>query len=144
MKRRKGYLEAYFTVEASLLLPVVIGSIIFVICFLLFFYNRCLMEQELSMISIKATQSSAQTPEELEQELKTWRDENLTDKQYAWEMASVSMSRKQNRFEFRREGKLLIGERLWKAEVTGSAPVLNPAAVIRLCRRLYLNLEEKG
>ena len=36
MKMRKRKVKAYFTVEASLVLPIVIGSIIFVICFLLY------------------------------------------------------------------------------------------------------------
>ena len=52
MKKHKGSIEAYFTVEASLVMPVVIGSVIFVICFLLYWYNRCLMEQDLSVMAV--------------------------------------------------------------------------------------------
>lgn len=144
MNGRKKYVEAYFTVEASLVLPVVIGSVIFVICFLLFFYDRCLMEQDVAMISIRASQSQAQSPEELEKELVTWRQQYLAEKEYAWEMSTIVMSRKQNRIEFEREGKLLMGERVWTAKVTGSALELHPASILRLCRRIYLGLEEKG
>ena len=61
MKKHKGSIEAYFTVEASLVMPVVIGSVIFVICFLLYWYNRCLMEQDLSVMAVKASQSEAKT-----------------------------------------------------------------------------------
>ena len=38
--------SAYMTVEAALIIPIVMGSILFVVYMMLFQYNRCLLEQD--------------------------------------------------------------------------------------------------
>lgn len=143
MKHKKG-VDAYFTVEASLVMPVVIGSVIFVICFLLYWYNRCLMEQDLSMIAVKAAQSEAGTPEEMKQDLRGWRDKSMTEKHYAWEMSEVTMSKEKNWITFRRNGTLLMGDRIWRADAEGKASRINPAALLRILRRMHVDTEENG
>lgn len=144
MGKNKKRVGTYFTVEASLVLPVVIGSIIFIISFLLFWYNRCLMEQELAMIAVKASQSEAQTPEELERELREWRGECLTDKYYAWDVETIISSRKNNWLEFRRKGNLIMGETTWKADASGKALRISVAPFLRTCRKLIAGMGGKG
>ena len=133
--KKRGKLDAYFSVEASLVLPMVVGSIIFVVCFLLFWYNRCLMEQNLNGLAVKASQSDSGSMEELKRELGKWQDEYLTDKHYAWEAGEVVTSLRLNWYEFKQDGKLLLGDRTWKAQVTGKAMRIHPTPFLRLCRR---------
>lgn len=144
MKKHKGSIEAYFTVEASLVMPVVIGSVIFVICFLLYWYNRCLMEQDLSVMAVKASQSEAKTPEELGKDLRGWREKDMKEKHYAWEMSEVSMSKEKNWITLRRNGKLLMGDRVWRADASSKASQINPASLLRVIRRMRVSTEEKG
>ena len=144
MKMWKRKVKAYFTVEASLVLPVVIGSIIFVICFLLYWYNRCLMEQDVSMYTIRAAQMPRLTAEDMPREMTAWRREYLTDKHYAWKNSDLHISLKQSEIKITRTGKLMLGDRIWNAEVACTARRMDPTGFLRLCRRLeQKDLEEK-
>lgn len=51
---RQKRCAAYFTVEAVMILPFVIWIIGLVIYLMLFQYNRCLMEQDLGMVLLRA------------------------------------------------------------------------------------------
>lgn len=44
--------NAYFTVEAALVLPIVIAALLFVIYMMLFQYDRCLLEQDMGAIAL--------------------------------------------------------------------------------------------
>ena len=44
--------NAYFTVEAALVLPLVTGAILFVIYTMLFQYDRCLLEQDIGALAL--------------------------------------------------------------------------------------------
>lgn len=144
MKWRKKGLGAYFTVEASLVLPVVIGSIVFVICFLLFWYNRCLMEQDLATYAVKTAQSRAGNVEDVEKELRDWKKEYMTEKYYAWELEDLTMSIRHDWVELRRGGRLMMGERLWKADASCGTLRMHPASYLRICRRLNVSTKKKG
>ncbi len=142
--RKQKSIQAYFTVEASLLLPTVIGSIVFVICFLLFWYDRCLMEQDLTMLAVKAVQSDSEKEEDVSGELRKWKSENLTEKYYAWQLGEAKMSKERNWIEIKREGWLWMGDRIWKAKATGGGMQIHPVPYLRTCRKLRLSAEENG
>ena len=61
--------NAYFTVEAALVLPVVIGAILFVIYMMLFQYDRCLLEQDIGGIALWGSIVEASDTAELEQKV---------------------------------------------------------------------------
>ncbi len=42
--KRNGSVSAYFTVEAALVMPIVLGCYLFVILFLMYIYERCIWE----------------------------------------------------------------------------------------------------
>ena len=44
--------EGYLTLEAALILPMLIAAILFVIYMLVFQYNRCLLEQDLGAMAL--------------------------------------------------------------------------------------------
>lgn len=53
MKRQSKY-EGFFSVEAALILPMVLGVYLFLIVMLFIQYDRCLLEQDMASIMIKA------------------------------------------------------------------------------------------
>lgn len=143
MKKEKRRAQAYFTVEASLVLPIVIASLVFTICFLLFCYNRCLMEQDVAMLSVRTASYGARSVGTMEPKIGAWQKEYLTDKYYAWEMEDYVMSYSGNKRTITRSGKLLMGDRLWKASAESEITRVQPVTFVRLCRRLDQNGEAK-
>ena len=139
MKRKKGMgvgkVRGYFTVEASLVLPMVIGTILFVIYAQLYLYDRCLMDQETAMLSVQIVKDDRGNAEEKGQVLKKWQADNLTDKYVGWKMENLRITRKQDRISLEREGRLLTDHALWNANVLYENRVLRPASFLRLCRR---------
>ena len=138
-----GGVKAYFTVEASLVMPMVIGSIIFIMGFLLFWYNRCLMEQDLSMLTVKGSQVKAEDPESFLGELRDWQLGNFSEKYYGWAREGITYSRERNVIRLSEKGKMILGDRVWKAEVTGKALRMNAASFLRTCRRTSMALEDE-
>ena len=135
--------KAYFTVEASLVMPIVIGSIIFVMGFLLFWYNRCLMEQDLSMLTVKGSQIKEEDPEKFLEELRDWQREYFPEKYYGWTRGEITYSRERNVIRLNEKGKMILGDWVWKAEVTGKASRMNVASFLRTCRRTSMALEDE-
>ncbi|MBE5861320.1 MAG: hypothetical protein E7295_00545 [Lachnospiraceae bacterium] len=142
-KEKRHGAGAYFTVEASLVLPIVLGSLIFVICFLLFWYNRCLMEQNTAILTVSVAQVGETSREARQKQLLQWQTGYVTNKHYAWKMSDIHLAVQNKEVQVSRSGQLLLGDRLWRAEASYDALIMNPTAFLRLCRRINLHLEEK-
>lgn len=140
--RRRANVRAYFTVEVTLVMPMIIGSILFIIGFLLFWYNRCLMEQDLNMLVVKGSQIREDDPEKYMEELRDWQQENFGEKYYGWIDEGMEYSREQNKIRLNKRGKMILGDRVWKAEATGTASQINAPVFLRVCRRAKQELEE--
>lgn len=53
MRKQTNY-EGFFSVEAALIMPIVLGVYVFLIVMLFLQYDRCLLEQDMASIMIKA------------------------------------------------------------------------------------------
>lgn len=62
--KKTNKVDAYFTVEAVLVLPLVLMMIVFVMYLWFFQYNRCLLEQDVGMLALKGTTLQDVTTEE--------------------------------------------------------------------------------
>ena len=102
------------------------------------------MEQDLATYTIKASGSRAVNMEELNQELRDWKKEYVTDQYYAWEMEDIMVSIKHDWMELKREGKLMMGELLWKANASEGTLRMHPASYLRTYRKIYVSSEKKG
>lgn len=51
--QRKNY-KAYFTVEAAVLYPIVLGVIVLMTYLLFFQYDRCLLEQDMGRAAVRS------------------------------------------------------------------------------------------
>lgn len=81
MKRHRD-ISGYFSVEAALVLPMVLGVYLFLIGVLFVQYDRCLLEQDMASMLIKADEYSGTPRQRLEylQELSALWDRE----QYLW------------------------------------------------------------
>ena len=55
--------DAYFTVEAAMVFPFVMGAVLFTIFMFIFQYDRCLMEQDIGMLVLYASNLSMEDGE---------------------------------------------------------------------------------
>lgn len=130
--------EAYLTVEASLLLPFILGTLVFIFCIQFYWYNRCLMDQNVAMLGIRAVQEQTVDGEALEQVLNEWEEGYLSDKYYGWEIERPAISLKRNCFAIEQCGKLGYGDRIWKAAVSYENEIIRPAEILRIFRKMVL------
>ena len=81
MKNQTKY-EGFFSVEAALVLPTVLGVYLFLIVMLFLQYDRCLLEQDMASIMVKAGSyegTPQQTMEYLQELTAQWERER-----YLW------------------------------------------------------------
>ena len=142
--------NAYFTVEAALLLPVVIGAMLFVIYTMLFQYDRCLLEQDIGAIALWGSLVEASDTAELEQKAQTRMSELYREKYVAWRITELNASLNRNRFCMEGAGQLTFpvpGWNFWNADNVWGTKAgygysrLSPVTFIRLCHRFQ---EEAG
>ena len=55
MKELKVFVRGYFTVEAALVMPVVLLGIALVMYLLIFQYDRCLLEQDTGVLALRGS-----------------------------------------------------------------------------------------
>lgn len=142
MKREEQRrIEGYLTVEAALLLPIVIGVIVYVIYFQLFWYNRCLMDQETAMIAVKSVQTGSVDMETIQKEILQWRENFLTDRHVGWEKERPVLTARFNELSISAKGRLKLPYALWNAETTYEVSRINASVFLRGCRKWILRME---
>ena len=82
--QRKNY-KAYFTVEAAVLYPIVLGVIVLMTYLLFFQYDRCLLEQDMGRAAVRSGSRWMQKKEELNRQLQEKDMFFDTEKYIAWE-----------------------------------------------------------
>lgn len=152
MKTMDSYRKrnAYFTVEAALVLPVVIGAILFVIYTMLFQYDRCLLEQDIGAIAMWGSLVEVSDTAELERVAQERMAGLYREKYMAWRIMRLEACLNRNRFCVEGAGQLafpLPGWNFWNRDNTWGAKAdyeysrISPVTFIRLCRRIR---EETG
>lgn len=143
--------NAYFTVEAAMVFPIVISVILFVIYMQLFQYNRCLMEQDLGAIALWGSLTDASDTTDLEQKTRTRITEMYRDKYAAWEITALDITLEKNVFSVRGTGQLTFPvsgwnfwstENVWGMEADYGYNRLSPVTFIRLCHKFKTWQEE--
>ena len=113
--------NAYFTVEAALILPLVMSALLMELFLLTFQYDRCVLEQDVNRMTICAAAVAGDTTEELEQKIRS-------------RMQTVNGG---GSFELPLpEWNLFTGESTWGAEVKRKAIKVSPTDFIRLYRKV--------
>lgn len=134
----------YFTVEAALLFPFVMGVILLVIYMFFFQYDRCLMEQSAAVLAMRGCTLQIVDTAELVQEMV--RQGGKEDRPYvAWEVEEVRVQTKGNAFIVTRNGRLKFpfrgldfwnGSIHWEDEARYENHRIRPVTFIRNYRKL--------
>lgn len=141
----KGNVNAYFTVEAALVLPLVMGALIFTVFLFIFQYDRCLLEQDINRLAICAGTAAAENSEELEAIIHKKASEIFMDKYAAWKMNELQITVKGDKVSVRGGGYLTLPlpewnffreENEWGARTLRETLRISPADYIRLYRKI--------
>ncbi|MCI9438520.1 MAG: hypothetical protein HFH85_15430 [Lachnospiraceae bacterium] len=136
--------NAYFTVEAALVFPLVISGILFVVYMLLFQYDRCLMEQDLGAMALWGSVAESADSAVFEQKIQKRMAELYRDKYVAWRFTKLDAELDRNHFRTKGRGGIsfpLSGwafpgtGSFWDAEIDFDYSRLAPVTFIRLCHK---------
>ncbi|MCM1057029.1 MAG: hypothetical protein NC517_05415 [Firmicutes bacterium] len=137
--------NAYFTVEAALVLPFVMGALIFTIFLFIFQYDRCLLEQDMNMLALCAGTATAENSAELETIIRRKASELFMDKYVAWTINELQIAVRGDRVSVKGGGYLTLPlpewnffgkENEWGAGVLRETMRISPADHIRLYRKI--------
>ena len=138
-------MDAYLTVEAAMVLPIVVGVVVFVIYLLFFQYDRCLMEQNTGMLALRACTMPVKDNEERMRML--MEDTSKADERYlVWTLEDAVMKFKGNQIQIERSGMLrcpfqgLLGldNADWKSHISYENYRIEPVEFIRNCRKVFM------
>lgn len=97
--------EAYMTVEAVLVMPIVLGGILLTVYLLFFQYDRCLMEQNTAMVALRGCTAQITENKEIATRMLVYAGQE--DNRYlAWSMEDADIQIKGNQVCVARAGTL--------------------------------------
>lgn len=144
-RENKINMNAFFSVEAAIVVPLAISAILLAVCLFVFQYDRCLMEQDVAAQALKAATAEARTNEELEEKIQMHTTGLYRNKYVAWDliMLEVKMEKKvieavgKGEFRFPLPGwNLWNNENIWNARAGYKAHRISPITFIRNCRKI--------
>lgn len=137
-------INAYFTVEAALVFPIVLAVIVFTLYLLFFQYDRCLLEQSAGVLAMRGCMLQITDGEELVRELR--EQSQKEDRGWlAWDMEDSIISLKRNCVMVQCSGELKFpfrgflfqgGENVWEYSVARKSYRIKPVNFIRNCRKI--------
>jgi hypothetical protein len=137
--------NAYFTVEAALVLPIALSVLLFVIYMMLFQYNRCLMEQDLGALAMWGSCQEISDNAVLETRIRQRIEKIYREKYVAWKVTGLDAIWERNHFKVKGAGRITFpvpgwnfwsDEEVWETETEFDFCQMSPVTFIRLCRRV--------
>lgn len=135
--------EGYFTVEAALVLPMVLMEAVLVIYLLMFQYDRCLMEQDTGILAFRGMVAQGDAREKVEG-LAEQAAEQDKGKYIAWEMDDARLKLNRGKLHIERSGRLafpfyhMVGnvDAVWRAGAVYENHVASPVVFVRSWRKM--------
>ena len=136
--------DAYFTVEASLVMPIVLAVIIIVMYIMFFRYDRCLMEQDCGILLVRGVSMQAANAEERVKKTNALQTRTDFSRYIAWSRGDVSIQTKRVQLVIATEGDmnfLFAGWQLeglpakWHAAVEYKGSLVTPTFFVRNCEK---------
>lgn len=140
--------NAYFVVEAALVLPLVMSAMMMGIYLFCYQYDRCLLEQDMGSLmiwsSVIATENAGESGK-IKEGLQAHASNINLGKYAAWEMTIVAIKLEKNDISLAGRGELAFpiagwnrwnDDNLWEAEVKYRCDRLSPVFYIRQYRKL--------
>jgi len=145
MKYMKNKYEAYFTVEAALVMPIVIICILLVIYLWFFQYDRCLMEIDTNAAVMRALSAKTEDNRERAELIKRYLNEIYYDKYIAWNYDNVNIKVGKGSIYVERAGNVKFpfttfgfwdGDNIWSSKSKVNVDIMDPAFIVRSIRKL--------
>lgn len=145
MDRKRYMTDGYFTVEAAMIFPFVMGVILLVIYMWFFQYDRCLMEQDYALITVMAAEKQKMKPQERVDYLTGLITDMYTEDYYAWKMNNPSVSFGKGKLRIEIEGSLEFpfkgfnfwsDDNIWESGAVREGTVIDKAFGIRTYRKI--------
>lgn len=136
--------KAYMTIEASLILPLIIGGIIFVLYLGIFLYNSCTIKQTANIAALRGSQMKNMSQKEMETYVEKQIDELLFQQILAREniKKEIDISMGKVTVKMGTDVKMpfadLLSEKIgfWKIKGEGYANRVDPIEIIRGVRKI--------
>ena len=137
--------NAYFTVEAALILPMALGTLLFIVYVFLFQYDRCLMEQDLGALALWGSRVKAENSEELQNLIQKRTGEIYKDKYAVWKMLTLDVKLEHKYFGVTGKGQIAFPvpginfwsrDNIWEAEADYRFWRISQVDFVRLCNRI--------
>lgn len=151
-KRGMGsWFDAYFTVEAALVIPLVMAAIVFLMYMMFYQYNRCLMEQDLGILLVKGSANESERAEERVQRTSANEAKRNYDKYLMWENGEVTATQERNKLSVKQKGQLMFPfadwqikgvASVWTSEAEYKCNLLSPTFFVRSYQKLVENTEK--
>ncbi|MBQ2804010.1 MAG: hypothetical protein IJF07_08950, partial [Lachnospiraceae bacterium] len=77
--------NGYFTVEAALVLPIVLGVNLLIIYMLFFQYDRCLLEFDIGIVILRGVNLQTENKDELQRQINSLAKSIDWERYIAWE-----------------------------------------------------------
>lgn len=141
--------NAYFTVEAALVLPMVMSAMLVGIYLFCYQYDRCLLEQDMGSLLIWNSAMAAQNAGETDKIAESIRQRAAQidrAKYVAWKLTAIDVRLEKNDLSLSGQGELSFPvpgwnlwnqDNLWKAQVSYESSRLSPVFYIRQYRKLH-------
>lgn len=145
MDRFRDKESGYFTVEAVMIFPFVMGVILLVIYMWFFQYDRCLMEQDYALITVLGTEKQGLSPEERVEHIRKLISGLYTDEYYAWRMVNPEISVEKGKVRMKIEGSLEFpfygfsfwsDDHIWESGAKREGTVIDKAFGLRTFRKI--------
>lgn len=142
MKKRRN---AYLTVEAALVVPIVLFVQVMAILLLIFEYDRCLLEQDAAKLIVSVGAAQEQDSDSLTAYMQSRAEEIYLEKYVLWEMTTMDIRQKGNTICVQGGGELTCGlpEALsfgggafLQADTVYEAKRIHPCEVLRAFRKV--------
>lgn len=141
MKKQEN---AYFTVEAAMVMPIVIFTIVMLVYLLFFQYNRCLMEQDMGALALKGCSIQEDDKEALMQTLGYYANKTDKDKYVMWNMNDAEIKLETDKIEVLQKGGLIFPfsgfmkevDTRWDTVAVYKNQRINPVDFIRMYSKL--------
>ena len=127
---RKEKSNAYMTVEAGLVLPIIIVIFIFLFAMLVFQYDRCLLEQDMAMMVLWGLTAQLDEAEDSQEQIEGKLQEIYWDKYVLWTMDELRAGVKHHRFFVSGAGETVLGKR-WETKTEYDYELYDPVSFIR-------------
>ena len=147
MRHKKA--KAYFTVEAAVLYPIVLGIIVLMTYLLFFQYDRCLLDQDMGRAAVIAGGKWMEKKEELNRHLQTKEMFFDNSKYIAWETELPIWKLERNQVTVEQTGRLEYPfpdmgtkQKYWSARASFQVERNNPIVSVRTYRKYLKNKVE--